>query len=66
MTGQWFELNLRKPPYYLSHPLGVFVDEPYTGGAKLLLLYSIAELQKEDFKAMKLRCSPRAVENFPL
>ncbi|PSC73524.1 glycosyl transferase [Micractinium conductrix] len=64
--GEYFDLNLRRPPYNLDKPLAVFAENNPQFAPKFQLLYSIPELAKQDFAAMKLRCAfPQACPDCP-
>lgn len=56
-SGSYFNIDLRKEPFSLAHPVAVLSEDTPNDINKFQLLYRGSDLRKEDFKAMKLRCS---------
>lgn len=60
--GDYFDINLRLPPFSLSKPDAVLSEETPGEINKLQLLYRISEIAKQDFESMHRGCAK--LENF--
>lgn len=56
--SDYFNIDLRQPPYSLSNPAAVYSEETPGEVNKLQLLYNLDELREANFEAMRQGCGP--------